>query len=288
MENQIQNNNEGVKHHSKTYRLIKVLLWALLVAVILKSFFVEAYKIPTSSMEKTLLAGDFIFVNKASYSLSLPRTFPVIETKIPGYTFLSYLKPSRGDVVVFVFSENWNENMKRINYVKRIVGEPRDTVEIVDKVVYVNGRKFLEDKINLDLKTKDADAGKKIFSGDNFWKGKNMPPFIIPWKGLTVEVNSKNINQIGILINREYERNVISVEGTVINIDGKPARTYTFQQDHYFVMGDNRDISMDSRHWGTIPMNLITGKALMIYWSLDPHFSFLNSIRFERLFQIIK
>ncbi len=283
-----QNQTDTAKHIFKTRSLIKILLWTLLVAIILKSFFVDAYRIPTSSMEETLLAGDFIFVNKASYSLSLPRTLPLINVKLPGYNFFTYSKPSRGDVSVFLFSQNWNEDSKTENYVKRVVGEPGDTIEIIDKIIYVNGRKLLNDKISLGLRVKNVTADKKVFTDKSYWNGKDLPSVIVPWKGLTVEVNHNNINKIGTLINREFEKNVVSIEGSVINIEGKPARTYTFQQDHYFVMGDNRGISLDSRYWGTIPENLIIGKALMIYWSTDPALSFFNSIRFERIFKAIE
>jgi len=285
---QNQNKTETRKHHSKTRSLIKILLLTLLVAIILKSFFIEAYRIPTSSMEKTLMAGDFIFVNKASYSLSLRGTLPLVNVKLPDYNFFTYSKPSQGDVVIFLFSQDWNEDSKAENYVKRVVGEPGDTIEIIDNIVFVNGRKLLDDKINLGSRIKNVTVDKKVFLNKSYWNGKDLSPVIIPWKGLTIEVNHNNIDKIGPLINREFEKNVISIEGSVINIEGKSVRTYTFQQDHFFVLGDNRDVSMDSRYWGTIPENLIIGKALMIYWSTDPSLSFLNSIRFERLFKIIE
>lgn len=280
--------NKTGKSPSRIKSLIRILLWTLLLAIILKSFFVEAYRIPTSSMAETLLGGDFIFVNKAAYSISTPRYIPILGTKIRSFDLAKYSKPSRGDVIVFEFPEHREGNeIKTANYVKRVIGLPGDTVEIVNDVVYVNGRTFLDDLKHLSKMKKDVVVDNKIFSTKGYWNGKNYGPVIIPWKGLSVEVNFRNINKIGLLINRENEKNVVSVEGSVINIEGKPARTYTFKEDYYFVMGDNRKISMDSRHWGYIPENLIIGKAELIYWSIAPDLSALESVRFGRLFKSI-
>jgi signal peptidase I len=288
MENKNRGENGTGKSPSRIKSLIKILLWALLLAIILKSFFIEAYRIPTTSMEKTLLAGDFIFVNKSAYSISTPRHIPILGTRIKSFDLVAFSKPSRGDVIVFEFPEHREGNkIKTANYVKRVIGLPGDTVEIINDVVYVNGRTFLEDNRHLGKKKRVTITDKKIFSTKNHWDGKNYGPVIVPWKGLSVEVNYKNIDIIGPLIDREYEKKVVSVEGSVINIEGKPVRTYTFMQDHYFVMGDNRKISMDSRHWGFIPENLIIGKAEIIYWSIDPNLSAIKSLRFGRLFKSV-
>ncbi len=269
-------------------RLIKIFLWTLLLAIILKSFFVEAYRIPTSSMEKTLLPGDFIFVNKAAYSISTPRHLPILGTKVRSLNLISFSKPSRGDIIIFEFLEHKEGNkIIRANYIKRVVGLPGDTLQIINNIVYINGKTFLDDNKNLSTEKKKDVMDNKIFSVNGDWDGKDYGPVIIPYKGLKVEINFKTIDKIGPLINREYEKKVVSVEGSVINIEGKPVRTYTFKQDHYFVMGDNRQISMDSRYWGTIPENLIIGKAELIYWSMDPDLSVFKSIRFGRLFKVI-
>ena len=284
----MENQSKTEKNSSGLKRLIKILLWTLLLAIILKSFFVEAYRIPTSSMEKTLLPGDFIFVNKAAYSISTPRHLPIIGTKTRSFKLVSFSKPSRGDIVIFEFPEHREGNkVMTANYIKRIIGLPGDTLEIINNVIYVNGKTFLDDHKQLSEKKEDVIFGNKTFSASGDWNGKDYGPVVIPYKGLKVEVNFKNIDKIGLLINREYEKKVVSVEGSVIDIEGKPVRAYTFKQDHYFVMGDNRRVSMDSRYWGTIPENLIIGKAVLIYWSTDPHLSAFKSIRLGRLFKII-
>lgn len=288
MENQKKVENISLTHTSGIKRLIKILLWTLLLAVILKSFFIEAYRIPTSSMEKTLLPGDFIFVNKAAYSISTPRHIPILGTKIRSFNIISFSKPSRGDIIIFVFPEHREGNRIRpANYIKRVIGLPGDTVEIINNVVYINGRTFLDDNKHLSSQKENIGLDNKIFPVNGNWDGKDYGPVVVPYKGLKVEVNFKNINKIGPLINREYEKKVVSVEGSVINIEGKPVRTYTFKKDHYFVMGDNRNISMDSRFWGTIPENLIIGKAELIYWSMDPNLTVFKSIRLGRLFKIV-
>ncbi len=284
----MKNQSKTEKSSSGIKRLLKILFWTLLLAIILKSFFVEAYRIPTSSMEKTLLPGDFIFVNKAAYSISTPRRLPILGTKIKSFNLVSFSKPSRGGIIIFEFPEHKEGNkIRAANYIKRVIGLPGDTVEIINNVVYINGRTFLEDNKHLSEKKEDVIFGNKTFSVSGDWNGKDYGPVVIPYKGLKVEINYKNINKIGPLINREYEKKVVSVEGSVIDIEGKPVRTYTFKRDHYFVMGDNRDISMDSRYWGSIPENLIIGKAELIYWSMDPDLSALKAIRFGRLFKSI-
>jgi len=284
----LKSQNKNEKESSAIKRVIKIFLWTLLLALILKSFFVEAYRIPTSSMEKTLLSGDFIFANKAAYSISTPRHIPILGTKIRSFNLVSFSKPSRGDIVIFEFPEHREGNkIITANYIKRVIGLPGDTVEVINSVVYVNGKIFLDDHKNLNLKKEKIFPDNKVFPINGDWNGKDYGPVFIPYKGLKVEVNFKNIDKVGLLINREYEKKVVSVEGSVINIEGKPVRDYTFKQDHYFVMGDNRRVSMDSRYWGTIPGNLIIGKAELIYWSTDPVLSAFKSIRLGRLFKII-
>ena len=151
----------------------------------------------------------------------------------------------------------------------------------------MNGRTFLDDNKSLSSQKENNFFNNEVLSVYGNWNGKDYGPVIVPYKGQKVEVNFKDIDKIGPLINREYEKKVVSVEGSVVNIEGKPVRTYTFKQDHYFVMGDNREISLDSRYWGSIPENLIIGKAELIYWSMNPNLPVFKSIRFERLFKII-
>ena len=110
---------------------------------------------------------------------------------------------------------------------------------------------------------------------------------------MTVDLSPQNINEWGLLIEREQGAKTVSVEGTVITINGKPVRKYTFTKNYYFVMGDNRDDSMDSRYWGFLPEDNIIGKAVLVYWSLELPVSikniplFFHSVRWERIFKTI-
>jgi signal peptidase I len=176
---------------------LKILALALIAAVIIKDCVVEAYKIPSESMQNTLLVGDFLLANRFIYGARIPFT----DVRLP-----SVREPETNDVIVFLYPENHN-----INYVKRIVAKGGDTVEIIDKRVYVNGFLF-------------TDSNYAIHSD----------PIVIP----------KSV--------------------------GQPRDNYgpfRVPLGQFFVMGDNRDNSADSRYWGCVPRDLILGKAFMIHWS---------------------
>jgi signal peptidase I len=170
---------------------------ALLIALFVRTFVIQAFKIPSGSMEDTLLIGDHIFVNKFIYGYHVPHT----EGRI-----LSFSSPHHGDIIVFVFPEDPSKD-----FIKRVIALPGDTVEIRNKEVILNGMPVEENY------TRFAD-GKTV---DGLVRTRdNMPPVTVP--------------------------------------EGK-----------YFVMGDNRDRSYDSRFWGFVDEDAIIGKALFIYFSVD-------------------
>ncbi|MFZ0452694.1 MAG: signal peptidase I [Ignavibacteriaceae bacterium] len=285
---------KGIK--LKNYLLL--LLLTFFLALLIRGFFLEAYRIPTGSMENTLLPGDFILVNKSAYSISTPRRIPIFNIKFSKIRLFNLDKPERNDVIVFEFPGNSNE-LKPVNgenYVKRIIGEPGDLLQIIDKKVYINGKRIsnpttaLIDSSDIIMKGRQ---GKGLFPPGKKWNRDNYGPISIPYKGMTIEINSNNIDEWGIIIDREFGRKVVSVEGTVITIDNKPVRSYKFKKDYYFVLGDNRDNSLDSRYWGFVPDDKIIGRAFMIYWSIHMNQKisnindFLKSIRTERLFKSV-
>ena len=146
-------------------------------------------------------------------------------------------------------------------------------------------------KINLN-ESPIENVNKDLFPYNNKWSLENYGPVIVPKKGMKVELNPKNILQWQNAINTDYEKKVISVAGTVINLNNKAIREYVFEKDYYFVLGDNRKNSIDSRYFGYIPEEWIIGKAFMIYWSKIPVQSsgisdYFSSIRFSRLMQSI-
>jgi signal peptidase I len=365
-------------------------LFAVIAATLIRWLFFEAFVIPSSSMEHTLLVGEYLFVSKLHYGTRTPVTplqVPLTHQKIWGTEIPSYLDwislpqfrlpgfsdVKRGDVVVFnlpVEHPNLYKNYDavlpnlqpypvdlRTNYIKRCVAEAGDRFEIKNAQVYVNGVKsqnpeemqneyFLAIKtaINetnifrkngitefspytetyndtlstndesgyivkttaetaLNLKTYDfvkhidqialpQDVRESyLYPNSDLlnWNKDNYGPMLIPKKGMTVKLTPENSVLYGEII-QNYEGNdrVLLKDGKIFLRD-KQLDGYTFKQDYYFMMGDNRHNSADSRYWGFVPKDHIVGKAVFVWMSIDPDpIGFLNKIRWNRLFRIIK
>jgi signal peptidase I len=185
----------------------------ILVVLVLRSFVVEPFRIPSSSMEPTLFPGDFILVNKYAYGLRLP----VVNTKI-----IAASSPQRGDVVVFRYPED-----PSTAFIKRVVGLPGDHLEYRNKQLYVNGEPMPQNLLPP--------------AGDN------------PADGYEVRMETLgNVNH-SIQIKKSQDM----------------SWSYTVPEGHYFVMGDNRDNSRDSRFWGPLPEQNLIGKAFLIWMNLD-------------------
>lgn len=182
---------------SKFWEYAEAIVTALILALLIRAFVLQAFKIPSGSMKPTLLVGDHILVNKILYGLRIPFS----DDRV-----LTIREPERGEIIVF----KWPKDPSR-DFIKRIIGLPGDVVEVRDKVVYINGKPLEEPYVQ---HTDDHTRGARYGPRDNFGPVK-VPP-------------------------------------------GK-----------YFVMGDNRDQSEDSRFWGFVDFELIKGKAMIIYWSWD-------------------
>ncbi|MCX8056062.1 MAG: signal peptidase I [Ignavibacteria bacterium] len=277
----------------------KNLLWALVAALILKTFVIEAYTIPTGSMEDTLLPGDFLLVTKFTHGATTPRNIPFTNIALPYYQFPRLKEIKRGDIIVFEYPGDRDElrHEEIMNYVKRCVGLPGDTIQIVDKVLYVNGELFPPPpkmKFLNPIPTPKGISNPFIFPKYSNWNEDNYGPLYVPKKGDTVYLSLSNIEQYRTLINREFGKEVVKVIGQDIFIDGVKTNTYVIKKDYYFMMGDNRDDSADSRFWGYVPDDLIIGEPLIIYWSWDrdlPMFPDLirklSSIRLNRIAKLI-
>ena len=345
-----RNGKQVPSHKSWQREWAEALVFALVVMLIVRTFIFDLFKIPTPSMEKSLLVGDHLFVSKLNYGTRLPRTIGVPFTQIhwPGFEFPHFRFPGfsdveRGDAIVFNYPVEDKPIDRKMHYIKRVIGLPGESVQIKDKVVHVDdapqplmsGMQQVWDVYKTDSRVHVSETRLRSIGVDSVAATNNLElirvvatqeavdqvaswpyidrvePFLvypdarynavmyppgrgytpdqygpvrIPKAGQTITLTRENWPVYDVVINK-YEGNqaTINSDGT-FTIDGKPATSYTFQQDYYFVMGDNRDNSEDSRFWGFVPQDHIVGKALMIYYSWDKR---RNLPRFNRMFKII-
>ena len=376
------------------------IIFAVVAATIIRTFLFEAYTIPTSSMEKSLLVGDFLFVSKIAYGPKIPNTpiaFPFVHhtlpwsqtaksyvewIKLPYYRFAGLGDVERNDAVVFNYpagdtiSDRFQSNVsyyslireygrervwtdqrnfgniisrpvdKRENYIKRGVGMPGDTILIKNADLFVNGEpaktpgtvqyKYLVktdgtminqrllDRYNItegkrlsmpdeyifwisqdiaeeltglpnvkavtkDLETAGLWSPDVFPNSENYpWNIDNFGPLWIPVAGATVELTTENLPLYRRIIHA-YEGHDLEVKNNQVFIDGELADSYTFAMDYYWMMGDNRHNSADSRIWGFVPRDHIVGKAVFVWLSLDPNKSiFSGKVRFNKSMRIVK
>jgi len=199
---------------------VEAIVLAVLLTVVIRGLVVQAFRIPTGSMENTLLVGDFLFVNKLVYGSEID--IGAAGHRLVYYRFPAIRQPQHGDVIVFRYPDDPSRD-----FIKRCVAVEGQTVEIRDKVLYVNDQAQVEPYA---IHSDDKVLPKEISARDNFG------PTVVP-KG------------------------------------------------HIFMMGDNRDNSHDSRFWGPLPLNLVKGKAMILYWSWDAE---KNMPRLNRLFRPVR
>lgn len=208
------------RRKSKTREYIESIVIAALIALVVRSFVIQAYKIPSGSMEPTLLVGDHLLVNRMSYVIKMPFVDTVL---------FSTGKPQRGDIIVFRYPEDPSKD-----YIKRVIATEGESLEIKDKAIFINGKKI------------NDPWGR--FRPDSF-TSRGLLPFI----------DKDNIPPI------------------------------TVPKDSYFVMGDNRDNSLDSRYWGFVQKQHLVGKALILYFSWDSNaMNALHHVRWSRIGWLIK
>ena len=210
-----------------------IVICAVGVVMIARPIAVEAFKIPTGSMEHTLLVGDFLFVNKAVYGAEIP----LVHVRLPAFHH-----PLRGEILVFEFPLNPEKN-----YVKRLIGLPGDTVEMRDGRVYLDGRAMEEPYV--EHTDPNSDPGAEEFS----WQR----PFLVRAAEASVRPSRNNWGPLVV------------------------------PEKNYFVLGDNRDNSADSRYWGFVADSLVRGRPMFVYYSYEPdamrRFPWITRIRWERI-----
>ncbi len=274
------------------------MLFAAVAALLIKSFLIETSRVPTGSMEKTILVGDFLFVNKFIYGSSSPRNIPFTDITLPYFQLPALGEPDRFDIVVFEYPGDRDELKPTVinNYVKRLIGLPGDTVFIKDKIVLINGKEIKRPhfiQYSNQMPIPKGIPNPVIFPYGSEWNEDNYGPIVVPKKGDKIKLSRGNIEIYRNIIDREYGKRVVTVEGDEIKVNGKTVSEYTIKQNFYFMMGDNRDNSADSRFWGFVPREKILGQAWMIYWSWDPGipfsniFDLLSSVRLNRLAKIV-
>jgi signal peptidase I len=243
----------------KTKDLLFALFLTLLFAAGIKSCIVDAYKIPSGSMDPTLREGDFLLVNKFTYGARTPHSFLFIP--LPVIHFPALHAVQRGHVIVFEFPGEPNETIivRNLFLVKRCVGLPGDTISISGGRVAVNG-------VPMDFFP---------------YAAKEMDAVIVPKKGMAVNVNTRNFFQWKNFIRREGT-DIDLVDGKV-RINGVESASYVIRRNYYFVLGDNINNSSDSRDWGFVPEEHIVGKAMMLYFSKGS-----DGIRWKRIGTIVK
>ena len=407
---------------------VDALVFALVAVYFINLFFFQNYVIPSSSLEKSLLTGDYLFVSKVSYGPRIPQTpltMPLTQHTLPVANMKSYIewpqwdyrrapglgKIQFGDIVVFnypagdtVVSEPrwqpqdyyqmcygygqqilqqqginvpldslqpldlrhyyelayqagrqyilsdpneygklmWRPADRRENYVKRCVGLPGQTLQIKNRIVFIDDKpmkepenvqytyfvklkEMLPDELMRELgisqedltqlnqfgympltkravtelsRRKDLVASIRLNTeqivGDIYplnarygWTRDNYGPVWIPQKGKSVKLTLENLPVYERPI-RVYEGNDLQVtrDGKIL-INGKETKEYTFKMDYYWMMGDNRHNSADSRYWGFVPEDHIVGKPIFIWWSSDPDRHGMNGVRWNRLFRMV-
>ena len=291
----------------KVKEFFRQLFFAAIAALFIITFIIQNTRIPTGSMEDTILVGDFVLVNKFVYGSSSPRYIPFTEVSLPYFTLPAFKDPKPKDIVVFEWPGDRDkltppEGQIGVNYVKRCIGTPGDTILIVNKVVYVNGKqfwipphiKYYRGQYASYLKPMPKNVvDPSIFPKGMPWNQDNYGPLVVPKKGMTIPLNIYNVEQWRTTIDRENGKRVVDVKNNSVTIDGVPVSSYTFKKDYYFMMGDNRDDSLDSRFWGFVSRDAVVGEAFITLFSWDRDIPFsqpiklLASIRPDRVLKLL-
>jgi signal peptidase I len=372
-----------VKPKSKLREWWDAILFAVIAATLIRWLIMEAYTIPTPSMENSLLVGDFLFVSKFHYgtrTTSTPLQVPLTHQKIwftdipsyskliqlPQYRLPGFTSVKNGDVVVFnVPPIGLNEGIDypvdlKTNYIKRCIGIGGDVIVYKDQQVYINGKPMPNPekmqygyRVNSKSQINERNFKKYGFGPEDYdilenyndgsvlyriwmteetynqikadkpayinsitkedrteldafpytlynptfgikknknmtWSQDNFGPLWVPKKDATITINDSTLTLYGnTIVDYEHLEDVKVDQGKLL-IDGKAVDKYTFKQDYYFMSGDNRHNSLDSRYWGFVPEDHVVGKAFFIWLSLDPNESFLNKVRWRRFFKMIE
>ncbi len=275
----------------------KDLVFVLVAFFFLNSFVLASFEVPTGSMENEIMAGDFLFVNKFIYGGTTPRTIPFTNVRIPWFRVPAFMDVHRGDVIVFEFPGQRDEvqSPEFMFYLKRCVALSGDTIQIVNRLLLVNGKPApipRNMKFNSYRIAPPGYPEPRIFPPGAPWNEDNWGPMVVPTKGDVIQLSPENLERWKTFIEREGH--TVGYDRGRIVVDGVPSTSYTVTRNYMFGMGDNRDNSLDSRFWGFIPDENIVGTPMIVYWSWDPDLPIFNfvsklaSIRLSRIGSLIK
>jgi signal peptidase I len=228
------------KKKSKTREYVESILTALLVAFLIRSFIVEAFKIPSGSMIPTLMIGDHIFVNKFAYGLRIPFTKKKIVT---------FGEPQRGEPIVFMYPLDESKD-----FIKRVIGLPGDHISLVGDDVFIENKPLDRSPITV-THPKDATLLDVDQTEESVATGIKTIPVFPGWENYHYFIETLPNNR-----------------AHLTQFDEDPPRyrkELVVPQGHLFVMGDNRDNSSDSREWGFVPIENVKGRAMFVWLSLD-------------------
>lgn len=357
---EVQKSKPKTTKKSNLREWIDSIIFAIVAATLIRGLLVEPFTIPTSSMEKSLLVGDYLFVSKFHYGARTPKTliqFPLAhqhfwgtgipsyldwiqlpQTRLPGFTHVK-----RGDAVVFNYPLEYQyPSDLKVHYIKRCMGLPGDVIEVRNLQVFIDGEavpnpEFMQYRYQVvsDESIKDRvfrkyditdfyaandgyiihtspevaetlkslsfikdvrpihmskdQVNSRIFPDAQIfpWNEDFFGPLKIPYEGMIIKITPENLATYQSVITHYEGHDEVSIRDGKLFLEGIEVNEYQFKQDYYFMMGDNRHNSEDSRFWGFVPEDHIVGKALFIWFSLDPNAGLLEKVRWDRLFNLI-
>ena len=247
----------------------KTVLGAIIVVMIINGTLVASFVVPTGSMERTVMTGDFLFVNRFIYGPSTPQVLPFLNIPLPFFKFPAPAAPEKGDVIVFIFPGNRDEvESKEFQYyMKRCVAVAGDSLSIINRRLFVNGKEYRLPVNGMFNYQEPLSPYNKLetFPPSRGYTRDNYGPIRIPKKGDNISLNALNWREWEYFIKKEGHD--IQSDGYNVFIDDKLQNSYRVERDYVFGMGDNRDNSLDSRYWGFIPVESVVGTPLFVYWS---------------------
>ena len=226
----------------KAVSFVKTVLGAFIVVMILNGLAIASFVVPTGSMEKTVMTGDFLFVNKFIYGPSTPQVIPFLDIPLPFYRFPGFKDPEKGDVIVFIYPGDRDEVEARDfqYYLKRCVAVQGDTLQIIDKRLFINGKEIpMTEYAQYDYSVPSSPYDQwQTFPAGRGYTRDNYGPIRIPKEGDTLYLNKDNWREWEFFIKRE--KHTIGFDGINVLIDGKSQNYYIVERNYCFGLGDNQ------------------------------------------------